>query len=139
MRFERRFHGRLGSLGLRPCALELARSEVETLAPAGWTAARVESWLDWAEALPHDRPAEDPLTAATDEEIAEALGGGPAAYASRLAAWGWALGLFDREEDADAFRDEITASLPPGFNQRGAAARKSCKAASSSFTAMRSA
>ena len=115
MRFEPRFHPLLRHLALGARALERSDRLVEVVAPERWTSARVEAWLDWAEALPADRPAEDPLPVSAEGDLAEALGGGPAAYAARLAAWGWALGLFDRGEDAAAFRDEIAATLLLGL------------------------
>ncbi|HTK34242.1 MAG TPA: ribonucleotide reductase [Caulobacteraceae bacterium] len=115
MRFERRFQERLDGLDLRPRALEGVHGVVEVVAPEGWTGARVEAWLDWAEQLPADRPADDVLIPAADGPLSGVLGGGPTAYAERLASWGWALGLFDREADADAFRDEVAASLLLGL------------------------
>jgi ribonucleoside-diphosphate reductase alpha chain len=127
MRFERRFHERLDSLDLRPRALELAAGEVEVVAPSGWTGARVEAWLDWAEHLPTDRPADDALPPAADTPFTGALAGGPTAYAARLAAWGWILGLFDRDEDAQAFRDEIAASLLLGLAAPAAGRRSGAR------------
>ena len=114
MRFKRRFHPRLEDLEVRPRELERAASTIEVSAPEGWTAARTEAWLDWADALPGDLPTAEGPPPETDA-YAEVLGGGPARYASRLTAWGWVLGLFDRGEDAAAFRDEIAASLILGL------------------------
>ena len=82
-------------------------------APRGWTGARVEAWLDWADGLPGDLPA----GIAIEPSIAIArtiLGGGPARYAGRQAAWGLALGVFD-EASARAFADEIQALLLLGL------------------------
>ena len=42
---------------------------LDVLAPAGWTSAQIEAWLDWSDALPATRPSDD---------LAGALaGGGP--------------------------------------------------------------
>jgi len=114
MRFERRLHARLAELEVGPRELERADRMADVLAPQGWTSARVEAWLDWADDLPQDLPSgESPLS--QPSSYGDVLAGGPARYAARLAAWGWALGLFDRAEDAEAFRDEAVASLLLGL------------------------
>jgi ribonucleoside-diphosphate reductase alpha chain len=110
MRFERRFHDGLAGLELGLRAVD----DGETLAPEGWTAARLDAWRDWAASLPKDRPADAPLPA-FESAHAEALDGAPLAYAERLAAWGWTMGLFDSIEDAGAFRGEVFASLMLGL------------------------
>jgi len=103
MRIE--LHPALLADGLDAAAREVERpGEIaEVLAPRGWTGARVEAWLDWAETVPGDEPpSEAPaaLTRAADPLLA----GGPDGHARRLTLWGWALGYFEAEADADAFR-----------------------------------
>ena len=79
--------------------LERSDSVVEVMAPSSWTDARVESWLDWADApLDADAP----------------LGGGPARYAERLAQAGLAKGLFADPADAGAFRDALLNTMLAG-------------------------
>jgi ribonucleoside-diphosphate reductase alpha chain len=88
------------------------------VAPRDWTAARVEAWLDWGEALAADYPPPYfvralPEALAPDSPLDPALGGGPDRYARRTAAWGLALGLMDAEA-ALAFRDSLRESLLAG-------------------------
>ncbi len=83
--------------------VERAGEVVNVLAPVGWTSARVEAWLDWADSLPSDYPAVD-LPDSLARPAKPLLGGGPDGHARRLAAWGWTLGLFDAASDAEAFR-----------------------------------
>jgi len=88
------------------------------IAPRDWTAARIEAWLDWGEALPADYPAPEafgslPEALRPDSPLDPALGSGPDRYARRTAAWGLALKLFDAE-GALAFRDSLLASLLAG-------------------------
>ncbi|HEY1879207.1 MAG TPA: ribonucleotide reductase [Caulobacteraceae bacterium] len=90
------------------------------LAPAGWTRARVEAWLDWAEALPGDLPEID-LPEAIVRPAHPLLAGGPDGHARRLAAWGWALGLFDGADDADAFRRMLLGLFVRGLAAPGPA------------------
>ena len=83
--------------------LSYAGAQVEISAPASWTAARVEAWLDWAEA--HGLPWRD-------GGLAEAM----AVYAGRLAQTGLEAGLFgSAESDARSFRDEVEATLHLGL------------------------
>jgi ribonucleoside-diphosphate reductase alpha chain len=86
---------------------------VETLAPASWTTARVESWLDWADGLPTDLPP-GATELGGDPQTAALLGGGPARYADRIAAWGVALGLLEGAPDAEVFRAELVAAMATG-------------------------
>ena len=112
MRFERRFSK---SQGIEAAwrSLETPQGETEVLAPLGWTGAQVEAWLDWTARLPQDLPSE-PAPKGPTRVDPELLDGGPAKYAGRLMAWGWAMGLFDRAADALSFRDELAATLVNG-------------------------
>ena len=94
--------------------IERARGVSQTLAPRDWTAARIEAWLDWAEALPTDYPEIDlPEALRPDAPFEPALGEGPDRYARRLAAWGLQRGLLD-EAAALAFHQALIASLVNG-------------------------
>jgi len=124
MRFERRFHHGLAGLGLAPRVLD--RRDAPVLVPEGWTTARVEAWLDWAAPQPDDLPQEAPVPPPEDG-YEDALDGAPLAYADRLAAWGWAMGLFDRIQDAAAFRDDVFASLLLGLAAPAAGRREGAR------------
>ncbi len=104
MRFARRLAKRTPpELELR--TVETADALQGVLAPRGWTSARVESWLDWAETVPCDgpAPAQDGL-----------LAGGPERFARALTAEAAALGLFDRKPDGSAFQAELQTLLSLG-------------------------
>jgi len=84
---------------VEPRALERCDEVIDVLAPADWTDARVEAWLDWT---PDGFDADLPL------------GGGPARYADRLTQAGLADGLFGDAADADAFRDALLTTMLAG-------------------------
>jgi len=91
-----------------PSAVELTVREIEradtvaaVLAPASWTSARVEAWLDWSETL-----------AGADPQAA--LGGGPAAWASGVAARGRVQDRFARPKDATQFEAALIDILLAG-------------------------
>ena len=84
--------------------IERANAVVEVSAPTHWTNARVEAWLDWADA--------SGLADYSDDGAP--LAGAPAAHAQRLASEGLALGLFDGPAHASAFRDDLIASMLDG-------------------------
>ena len=98
-----------------PSAVELTVREIEradtvaaVLAPASWTNARVEAWLDWS----------GTLTGADGEA---ALGGGPALWASRVAAKGRAQDHFTKPKDALLFEAALTDALLAGWAAPAAA------------------
>ena len=107
MRFERWFTEAARAQTLEAREIERADGWTAVVAPADWTAARVEAWLDWCDSLPADLPAE-PAPPALVEAGDRAFNGAFDAFATRLAHWGWALGLFDRAADAEAFRDDLS-------------------------------
>jgi ribonucleoside-diphosphate reductase alpha chain len=89
---------------------------VEVIAPPGWTSARIEAWLDWAETLPTDLPTGDLDLSA---ELHPLLGGGPDGWARRLAAWGLTLGRFESQEEALTFRRMLFGLCALGFAAPG--------------------
>ena len=114
-----RFHTRPAFHADRPATqtrqIERAAELVEVAAPRDWPDARVEAWLDWADDLPVDYPPGDlPDGLTPDAPVDPLLGAGPDRYARRLAAWGWALGLFDTAADAQAFGGDLFALLARG-------------------------
>jgi ribonucleoside-diphosphate reductase alpha chain len=96
MRFARRFAGDVEFVARR---VERPGSHVEVRAPRSWTTARIEAWLDWAEAE----------GAAGGEPVD--LGQAFAAWAASVADRGRALGL----KDADVFAEELRAGLAQGW------------------------
>ena len=129
MRFERWFAESARTVELDAREIERPWGFVDTAAPAHWTNARVEAWLDWAESLPTDRP-DTPAPPALDSigrEFGQALDGAFLAYAVRLAHWGWALGLFDREADAAAFCEDLCATLTLGLAAPEAQGASGCR------------
>ena len=89
---------------------------LSVLAPADWTTARIEAWLDWGAGLPADLPAGADLKT-TNEAVA--LNGVLEAYAQRLAAWGRATGVLANADAAGVFRAELTASTLLGLAAPG--------------------
>ncbi len=92
-----------------PSAVELTVREIEradtvaeVLAPASWTSARVEAWLDWADSL-------------GDADGDAALWGGPARWASAVAAKGRAQGRFAKPKDAALFESALRDALLAGW------------------------
>lgn len=125
MRFESRFGssdaGGAEARGTAMRTVERPDCIVEVLAPADWTSARIEAWLDWAErqptALPHLEPPEI-LRAGEDEP--QLLDGALRRYADRISAWGWAAGVFNKPKDVLAFRQDLLASMALGLAAPGA-------------------
>lgn len=111
MRFELITAGRAeGESAIEPRRVERANTVVQAFAPAHWTNARVEAWLDWAASgVGGGEPGD------VEPALAALLDGGPAAWAEALAAAGLAGGLFDDAGAADAFRDALIASIADGW------------------------
>ena len=112
MRIKPRFAPLAATVALDPRLIERPGAMTPTLAPADWSDARVEAWLDWAQSLPTDLPAS---AVALDEDHAAWLGGAADNWAHRLGAWGHELGLFDSAEEVEIFTDELWASLLLGL------------------------
>jgi ribonucleoside-diphosphate reductase alpha chain len=122
MRFDYRYmapHLSAGTLETR--WIDRTDDVIAVSAPRDWTSVRVESWLDWAANLPTDFPeGELPKGLEPDAPYRSALEEGPARYARRIAAWGWALGLFNRDSDAVSFCDTLFGSMVDGLATPGA-------------------
>ena len=115
MRLESRFATEDRSPILESRLVERRGEWIDVFAPAGWTTARLEAWLDWSDSLPGDFPKG---AARPEPPINAALGGGISRYAARLAAWGRAIGLLD-EATATLFVDEVAATILQGLAAPG--------------------
>ena len=109
-------------LALEPRELERADRFVQTLAPASWSTARIEAWLDWSAGLARDFPDSQDAALAYDDAEEAVLDGGPALYARRLAVWGLQWGMFSSAAKARRFRDALLESLLSGRASPGARA-----------------
>ena len=116
MRIKPRFASLAATVALDPRLIERPGVMTPTLAPADWSDARVEAWLDWAESLPTDLPQD---VAPLDDDHAAWLGGAADRWAHRLGAWGHVHGLFTTDE-AVAFADDLSAALLLGVAAPGA-------------------
>jgi ribonucleoside-diphosphate reductase alpha chain len=116
MRFERRFSHADRPAGDREHRLlETPDGVLAVESPRGWPAAGIEAWLDWGADLPEDFPNLAPDSLSPDKPFDGLLNSGPARYARRLAAWGFAVGLFDHAPDAEVFADELLATIALGM------------------------
>jgi ribonucleoside-diphosphate reductase alpha chain len=102
-----------GIVSLSHRQIERADTLVEVLAPVNWPSARVEAWLDWADADP--APSKLPPDLARGGERAEALDGGPFRWAAGLAAKGRAAGRFAKAKPAATFRDALVEAILSGW------------------------
>ncbi|HEX4180548.1 MAG TPA: hypothetical protein VHY32_07125, partial [Caulobacteraceae bacterium] len=112
MQFNAPLAETMTNLALEPREIERADRVVRTVAPASWSAARVEAWLDWADGLPRDLPNGATLTHEGLE--ASVLDGGPTLYVNRLSAWGLSQGVFRSGAAMRGFRDTLLTSLLNG-------------------------
>ena len=93
--------------------VERAGEVTPTMAPEGWTQARIEAWLDWAASLPADLPR---LSGEIETSLADhVFDGALTLWAKRLGAWGRATGVFKTDADASTFADELLASVLLGL------------------------
>ncbi len=107
---------------LRERRIERSAGSELVLAPSGWTDARLEAWLDWADDLPSDLPpGELPARPVAGEATQNALRGGPERHARRLSAWGLRLGHFEGVDAADRFAAALTALYLGGLAAPGPA------------------
>lgn len=116
MRIKPRFAPIAATLALEPRLIERPGVMAPTLAPADWSDARVEAWLDWADRLPINLP-QDAVAQVEDQD--SLLDGAVDRWAHRLGAWGREQGLFDSADDADVFAHELSASLQLGLAAPG--------------------
>ncbi|RZJ89780.1 MAG: hypothetical protein EON88_19375, partial [Brevundimonas sp.] len=77
MRFQSGFAVRAERVAMETRAIERPTSVQQVLAPAGWSDAQIEAWLDWVEAAGFTTPMSG-----------DWLNGGVDAWAERLAATG---------------------------------------------------
>ena len=115
MQLDAPFAAPAQDLALEPREIERADRLVQVIAPAAWSAARVEAGLDWSDDLARDFPDGDTAALAYDDQEEAILDGGPAIYARRLAAWGLAQGALVSPIAARAFRDELLVGLLNGL------------------------
>ncbi|NBW14010.1 MAG: hypothetical protein EBR82_39030, partial [Caulobacteraceae bacterium] len=113
MRFASRFIEPASLIATGPRWVERSDSVVEMIAPDGWSDARVEAWMDWADGLPQDLPTG--MAAETVSLGLEVLGGRISGWAARLAVWGRSTGVFAGAADARTFAEELTASVLLGL------------------------
>jgi ribonucleoside-diphosphate reductase alpha chain len=100
--------------------IDRAGAFIEVVAPRHWTTARIDAWLDWADRLASDYPiATAPAGLEDVATLDPLLGGGPDRHAHRLAAWGHALGLFDKPADALNFRAAVFDLMAQGLAAPG--------------------
>jgi len=100
-----------------PRAIERGGRFVEVQAPAGWSTARLDAWLDWADQRPIDLPR---IAAASDAASTDGLDG-VEAWARRQAAWGRAIGLFAGAKETETFATELAAAIWLGLIAPGGA------------------
>ena len=108
MRFAGRFGAMRAQVRLACRRVERGADGLDVSAPEGWTAARLDAWLDWAQ--------ERGLPCVQGGGVAEAAH----AYAAALARTGETLGLFEGDAgEAQRFIGEIKASLLLGLAAGG--------------------
>lgn len=103
MRFQSGFAVRAERVAMETRAVERPTSVQQVLAPAGWSDAQIEAWLDWVEAAGFTTPMSG-----------DWLNGGVDAWAERLAATGVAEGVFDGAEAA-VFAGELSGAFKLGL------------------------
>jgi ribonucleoside-diphosphate reductase alpha chain len=103
--------GAAEDLALEPREIERADRIAQVIAPAAWTNARVEAWLDWSEGLSRTLPGTEAASSGAAEAV---LDGGPARYARALSSAGLAQGVFTSAAEARRFQHAILACLLSG-------------------------
>ncbi|GLK50417.1 ribonucleotide reductase [Brevundimonas intermedia] len=104
MRFQSGFVEQARRVSMETRTVERADAVHEVLAPAAWSDARIEAWLDWAESL-------SPSLLPTGGW----LNGGIDAWAERLAGRGLAEGVFADRAEAYVFAAELAATIQLGL------------------------
>lgn len=103
MRFQSGFAVRAERVAMETRAVERPTSVQQVLAPAGWSDAQIEAWLDWVEAAGFATPISG-----------DWLNGDVDAWAEQLAATGVTEGVFDRAESA-VFATELSGAFKLGL------------------------
>ncbi|QYC11098.1 TSCPD domain-containing protein [Brevundimonas nasdae] len=80
--------------------VERAAAIETVLAPSGWSDAQIEAWLDWADG---------------DEETGDWLNGSVEAWIAPLVQTGLSEGVFTNAAEAQAFAEELSASIRLGL------------------------
>jgi ribonucleoside-diphosphate reductase alpha chain len=120
MRFETPWLKSGAQLVVGPRRIETRGGEWDLVAPVAWPTARVEAWVDWADALPDDYPEGDlPFALRSDAPTDPLLAGGPARHARRLGAWGLRLGYFQDGAVAEAFAEALFDCYANGLASPG--------------------
>ena len=104
MRFQSGFVEQARRVSMETRTVERADAVHEILAPAAWSDARIEAWLDWSESL-------SPALLPTGGW----LNGGIDAWAERLAGRGLAEGVFADRTEAYVFAAELAATIQLGL------------------------
>ncbi len=87
--------------------VERAGRFVEVQAPADWSTARLDAWLDWADRRPTDLPRIAAAPGAAIPDPVDAIDD----WARRHAAWGRAIGLFSGARETETFAAELSAAV----------------------------
>ena len=95
--------------------IERADRVIRVVAPAGWSDARVEAWLDWHDQSPDDWPRLEGAPARASAAGPPVLDGALDRWSARLAAWGRFTGVFPSSADAETFASELVASVLLGL------------------------
>ena len=103
MRLQSGFAPRAERVAMETRVVERPGGVRPILAPAGWSDARIEAWLDWIEA-----------EGLGDEAAGDWLDGGVDAWAARLAKTGLSEGVFDTAQAA-LFAAELSGALKLGL------------------------
>jgi ribonucleoside-diphosphate reductase alpha chain len=114
MRFAERTVGDPADIDLEPHTVARADGPFAVLAPLGWTAARIQAWLDWSDQMAAHARTGGRLGPGGLMGASKALNGGPQAHADRLAARSLFIGLFETKDDAAHFRNAWLAALLGG-------------------------
>ena len=95
--------------------IERADRVIRVTAPVAWSDARVEAWLDWHDGSPDDWPRLEGPSGRSGTSGPAVLDGALDRWATRLAAWGRATGVFKSGKDAEIFSNELIASVVLGL------------------------
>jgi len=100
MRFQSGLVAHADRVVMEMRAVERASAIQQVLAPAGWSDAQIEAWLDWSGAAPVS---------------GDWLNGGVTIWIEQLTAKGLAEGVFADRAEAEAFAAELDASIRLGL------------------------